>query len=421
MASWLNGNVANPMKIAIFTQYYKPENAKIPNSLAQGLAERGHSVRVVTAFPSYPGDKLYPGWRQRPVHHERDGDVMVRRVPLFLSHSSNPLGRLANYLSFAASSSLAVRFVRDVDVIYVYATPMTAAIGARRLSRSRGIPLILHIQDVWPESVTGSSMVPGRRAAHCIGRMLEHWLRGLYRDASALISIAPSMGELLVDRGVAREKVHTVLNWEPASQTTATVARSNPISGLKVMYAGNVGDMQDLNTAIRAASRLRDAVDFELVIVGSGTAEPRLRRLADEIGAINVTFRGAVPAGEMAAEYESSHFQLVSLKRLDIFRGTIPSKFQASLAHGRPVITTVAGDLTEIVTTNQLGFACPPENVEALELVFREALAMPPDARALLNRRVLAFYQDMLAPHRGIDEVEKILSKAALERTVGRE
>ena len=178
------------MKIAIVTQYYAPEVIRIPDTLARLLAARGHQVRVITGYPNYPDGQLFPGYRQRWKHIETVEGVQIRRVPLFISHSYNPVARFTNYLSFALSAGFAHRWVRSADVVYVYATQMSPAIGPSFWRAVFRTPYVLHIQDLWPESVTGSSMVGGGAAKKLIGAMLRPWLRYLYRTASATIAIA---------------------------------------------------------------------------------------------------------------------------------------------------------------------------------------------------------------------------------------
>jgi len=149
------------MKIGIVTQWYPPEPAFIPASLATELVARGHQVRVLTGFPNYPSGKLYPGYRQRWQHVETLDGVTVRRVPLYLSHDSSGMRRAANYLSYGLSSSLAgMRFLAGSDVVYVYLTPATAFMAAAVLKKLDRVPVVIHVQDVWPESVTESSMAP---------------------------------------------------------------------------------------------------------------------------------------------------------------------------------------------------------------------------------------------------------------------
>jgi colanic acid biosynthesis glycosyl transferase WcaI len=202
------------MKVGIVTQWYAPEPVVIPGNLAEELAARGHEVRVLTGFPNYPDGKLYPGFRQRWRHSSVTDGVTVRRVPLYLSHDSSARNRAANYLSFAAISSLtALRYLADVDVVYVYLTPATVFAAPALLRLLRGIPLVIHVQDIWPESVTASSMAPQGRIGRLAERVLHAAMHKVYRAAASIAVIAPSMGELVMARGADAGKVHVILNW----------------------------------------------------------------------------------------------------------------------------------------------------------------------------------------------------------------
>lgn len=408
------------MKIAVVSQYYKPENAKITNSLAEGLAARGHSVRVVTGYPNFPEGKLYKGFRQRVSHRENDGDVEVKRVPLIISHSKNPFGRMANYLSFAVSSLSAGRFVAEADVVYVYATQMTASLAPFLWRRSRGVPFVLHVQDLWPESITESAMVGSGIAGKIIKAVLTPWLTATYRTAAATVAIAPTMGKMLVQRGVPMERLHVVFNWSndedwPSSAPVDGTIASGARPGLVVTYAGNIGDLQDLETIVRAAHQVQDLDGFTLALVGSGTAEAGLRELVKELGAHSVEFRGRVEPIQMSDVYSESDFQVVSLKDLEIFRGTIPSKLQSSLAQGIPVITTVAGDVSELVRENGLGFVARPGDVDSVAAAFRAAYGTAEEDRLSMGRRAREFYETHMGAAEGIGAIEKILVDVVTE------
>jgi len=406
------------MKITIVTQYYPPEPIPIPQAVARGLAERGHDVSVVTGFPNYPQGVLYSGYRQRFGHVEKDGNIRVFRVPLVISHSNNPVGRLLNYLTFAASSFAAKRSVRKADVVYAYATQMTAAIGPAWWNRIWKLPFVMHVQDLWPESVTGSSMVGNQRIQKAVARILEPWLRRLYRDAAATIAIGPGMSRLLVERGVPADRIHTIFNWAETTQLPIDRDRRRDAESTKsmnVMYAGNVGDMQDLETVVRAAALVTDLAGFRISVVGSGVAEARVKALAAENGATNVEFFGRVPFTDMARHYEASDYQLVTLKDLNIFRVTIPSKLQSSLAVGIPVITTVAGDVERLVTERGLGFASEPGNAAALAETFRLAFNTSNDIRRQMGANAQSFYTEAMSRDSGVDAIERILASVAAD------
>lgn len=401
------------MKIVIVTQYYAPEAIRIPDTLARRLVARGHEVRVITGYPNYPDGVLFPHYKQRWSHVEIVEGVQVRRVPLFISHSYNPIARFANYLTFGWSAAFARTWVRSADVVYVYATQMTPAIGPSLWHAIFRTPYVLHIQDLWPESVTGSSMVGGGIAKRVIEGLLRPWLRYLYRTASATIAIAPSMARMLVERGVPQNRIHTVLNWSATESDADAIEKDPSRSHVSIVYAGNLGDHQSLDTVIEAANAVKRLENLRVTIVGSGVAEKKLRELARSLDAHNITFKGRVAPEKMGKIYAESDFQIVSLKDLKIFDGTIPSKLQASLFHGIPVITTVRGDVKKLVQANGIGFACDPEDVKQLAGAFMQAAALEPEQRARMGKVAKDYYDRSMSIDSGVAQIEEILQSVA--------
>ena len=401
------------MKVLIVTQYYPPEAVPLPADLARDLAARGHQVKVLTGYPNYPTGTVFPGYRQRWRSTERDGAVEVHRVPLFADHSQSAIRRIFNYGSFALSAATARRLSRGADVIYVYATQMTAGFGPWLWRITGGLPYILHVQDLWPDSIVGSSIAGGSRKQRIITGVLGPWLRSAYRRAAGVIGIAPTMVSTLVSRGVPEGNAHLVYNWADA-RGTAESARSvvDGSSRTEVVYAGNVGDMQDLATAVRAAHAAKDA-GIRLTLVGDGVARAELRALVASLEADNVRFEDPVPREQMPEVYSRADFALVSLKDMPVFRGTIPSKFQAVLAAGVPVITTVQGDVRRIVETSGVGLAADAENVGSLERTFRSAAACGAEARERMAKQGQEFYDNHFSRESGIARIEGLLAAAA--------
>jgi colanic acid biosynthesis glycosyl transferase WcaI len=406
------------LKIAIVTQYYAPEAIRIPDTLARGLTARGHEVRVITGFPNYPDGNLFPGYSQKWRTTELVDGIEVRRVPMVISHTYNPVARFANYLSFAWGAAVARDFVRSADVVYVYATQMTPAIGPSVWRALHGTPYVLHIQDLWPESVTDSSMVGAGVAKYVLNGILNPWLRFLYRTASATIAIAPSMARMLSARGVPNDRLHTVLNWD-ASETPLAAPRVAPADTgeILIVYAGNLGDHQALDTVIRAANAVKHLSRVVVTIVGSGVAEERLRSLARELDAHNVTFKGRVAPEQMEEIHAQSDFQIVSLKDRPIFEGTIPSKMQASLSHGIPVITAVRGDVRDMVLSNGIGYACDPEDVDQLAQAFTDAASTDAEQRSEMGRNAREYYSSAMSIDSGVRAIEKILMEASFHQS----
>lgn len=398
------------MKVLIVTQYYPPEKPGIASTIAHGLFGKGHDVRVLTGYPNYPEGKVFPGYKQRWRSREHHDGVEVMRVPLWTDHSSNAVRRILNYLSFAFSSATARYFARDVDVIYIYATQMTPALGPWLWRKFRGAPYVLHVQDLWPDSILEASMVSNSRAGKVIRALLEPWLRNVYKHASAVIGIAPTMVRTLIDRGCPENSTALIFNWSNDDALVKTTTKQPEKT--EILFAGNIGDMQDLETVVRAA-RLVEDLPISFNVVGDGVSRQKVMALASDLGCTNILFPGSVESAEMPAIYAAADFSLVTLRDLEFFRGTIPSKFQGSIAHGVPIISTVPGDLRDIVEEHEVGITASSEDAESLAQAIREAHNMNTDDYKALQKRTREVYIDHFSRRAGIDAVETVLVQAA--------
>ncbi|MEU3453723.1 glycosyltransferase family 4 protein [Micromonospora sp. NPDC006766] len=409
------------MRVGLVSQWYPPEGVFIPGNLAQQLAARGHDVRVLTTYPSYPHGRVYPGWRQRWRHVETHGPVAVRRVPAYPSHDTSALRRAASHLSFGVSSALAgPRWLGGVDVMYVYHPPPTAIAAAALVRAARRTPIVLHVQDMWPESVLQSGMSPTGLAGRVLAGGLRALMRTTYQLASAVVVISPGMADLVVERGADPARVRVVWNWtddtlfRPVPATDAARVTLGRRDRCTVMFTGNLGLLQGVDTAIRAAAAVRDRMD--LVLVGSGAYEDEARRLAAELDVDNVRFVGRRAPGEMADLYAAADWQLVCLRDLPALRGTVPSKLQAALACGAPVIAALAGDAAALVASTGAGLVCRPGNWAALAERFRQAAETPAADRAAMGERARRAYQERMCVRVGVDQFEDILTKAAARK-----
>ncbi|MCF0095789.1 glycosyltransferase family 4 protein [Micromonospora sp. MH99] len=409
------------MKVGLISQWYPPEGAFIPGNLASGLADRGHQVRVLTTFPSYPYGRIYPGWRQRWGHRETDGPVAVRRVPAYPSHDASALRRALSLLSFGASSAVpGARWLADVDVTYVYHPPPTAVAAAALLRATRRTPIVLHVQDLWPDSVTHSGMAPTGRAGRSLEGAVGALMRATYRLADTIVVISPTMAERVVAGGADPDRVRVVWNWtdDALFRPVPVTAEAGTVLGHRgrctVMFAGNLGLLQGLDTAIRAAAAARDRLD--LVLVGSGAGEDAARRLAAELGADNVRFIGRHPPDQMAQLSAAADWQLVCLRDVPALRAAVPSKLQAALACGMPVIAAAGGDTAALVRSAGLGLVCPPEDWRALADQFVTAADLPTDVRREMGSRARHVYQERMSLRVGVDQFEDILTKVAAQR-----
>lgn len=401
------------LRVLIVSQYYPPEaHGAIASSVAQGLAARGHDVRVLTTFPNHPGGRVFDGWEQRFGHVEQQGEVTVHRVPMLPDNSARPLRRVLAYLSFALATSTAGRLARRADVVYVYCAQPTAAIAPMRWARRIGLPYVLHVQDVWPESVTGSGMITGGWSVRIVNRVLMPWLTRMHRAAAHVIAIAPGAAALLTSRGADPDRTTSMFNWVDVDPTVAP--REDRLDGrTSIVYAGTLGPNQGLDAVVRAAARCGDLPDLEFVFVGSGIASERLRALAADLGATNVRFRAPVAPDRMQTVHAGADFEIVALAAAPMSAVTVPSKLQQAFAHGVPVIAALAGDAADVVADAGAGVVVPPGDVDGLEAAFRWAHATNSDDRRRLSANARAVVADHMDRNTALNRIDHILRKAA--------
>ena len=202
------------MRVGVITQWYEPETGSgaHPTAVTRSLSRLGHDVRVLTGFPNYPLGHTYPGYRQRwRLQETRDG-MNVTRVPLWPTHDSSAVRRALGLTSFAASATLQSGVLRDADVCLVYLSPATVALPATLLKRARGIPYVLYVQDLWPDTVLQSGFIRNEKVADRVERVINRLLAHVYNEAAQLAVIAPGMRDLLIQRGVPTAKISVIPN-----------------------------------------------------------------------------------------------------------------------------------------------------------------------------------------------------------------
>jgi colanic acid biosynthesis glycosyl transferase WcaI len=406
------------MKILFLCQFFTPEPDFKGLPFALELARRGHQVEVLTGFPNYPGGKVYPGYKIRPFQRETIQGIRVNRVPLYPSHSTSAVGRVLNYASFAISASvLGPLAISRADVAYVYHPPATIGLPASVISALRGVPFVYDVQDLWPDTLASTGMLSNPR----ILRAIDAWCSFVYRRAAHVTVLSPGFRRALLSRGVSEDKVTVIPNWcnEAGSATVPfdeSVARDTGMFGrFNILFAGTMGKAQDLDTVLDAARLCADrnpAIQF--VFVGGGIERARLE--LQSRGASNVLFLPARPASEMAPLLSMSQVLLVHLKDDPLFEITIPSKTQAYMAAGKPILMAVRGDAADMVSAAGAGVVSPPGNSTLLAEAALSLAGMDSGRLESMGAAGREYYFRELSFSRGVSRFEELFVRVAESR-----
>lgn len=399
------------MKILILSFFCEPEpNAHRGIAFGKSLQERGHEVEVLTGYPNYPGGELYAGYKMRLASRESVGGVSVIRVPLYPSHDKSGIKRVITYLTFAASAVLpGVFLIKRPDVIYVFHPPLTIGVAAVVIGALRRAPFVYDVQDVWPDSLAATGMLNNERLLKVVGSV-ANWV---YRRASRVVVPSDGMARLLEGRGVPGSKLDVIHNWCDESQVQVradlqTRQRLSAGARFNVVFAGNLGMAQGLEAVLFAADIVRESdARIQFVFVGDGVAKGGLERAASEMGLENVIFMDRLPPSEIGMVLEAADILLVHLRDDPLFRSVIPSKTQAYLSAGKPVLMAVRGDGADLISRSGGGVSCAPEDPTAIAEAVLGLAAMPSAELWEMGRRGAAFYGEELSMGVGTRKFEE--------------
>jgi len=403
------------MRILLLTQWFEPEPTFKGLLFARELAARGHEVEVLTGFPNYPGGKLYPGYKIRPWRREEIDGISVVRVALYPSHNKSAIGRVLNYASFAVSAALlGAVLVRKPDLIYVYHPPATIALAAMTIGFARRAPFVYDIQDLWPDTLAVTGMLSNKAALALVGG----WCNFLYRRARRLVVLSPGFRRQLMERGVPEDKIDVIYNWcadaaAPSAPPDPELASRLGLSGrFNVMFAGTMGVAQSLDSVLAAAALCQQThPHVQFVFVGGGVDRERLEKKASDDGLNNVRFLARQPISAMAAVMELADVLLAHLKDDPLFAITIPSKTQAYMAAGKPILMAVRGNAADLVIQSGGGFVCEPENPASIAEAVARFAEMTPEQRRGMGENGRNFYQERLSLKAGAAKFETLFTE----------
>lgn len=357
------------MKIVVLTQWYPPEPAQLIRELAETLQTSGHEVKVLTGFPNYPSGKLYPGYRIRIKQIDSIGNVDVIRVPLYTNHSRSAIKRMLNYLSFSVSATLlGIWFIPKPDIVFVYHPPLTVGLPAIMLGKLWRVPFVYQIQDMWPETLSATGMVNNRIILGLVG-IFAKWI---YTRAAAICVISAGFKQNLIKKGVNSKKIHLIENWinpnlclpqDPERKLKVELGLTGKFN---ILYAGNIGEAQGLDTVLYAAEELIKNTNIQFVIAGDGVSLPGLKQKCNKLGLHNVTFIGRFEFKDLSRYCALADVLLVHLIDNPLFEITIPSKIYSYMSSGKPVLAALNGDAADLIIKSGAGLTCTPQDSIAM-------------------------------------------------------
>ena len=400
------------MRILVVSQYFYPEEFKI-NDLAQELVARGHQVSVLTGKPNYPKGEYYEGYEYKGVVKEKYYGAEIIRVPLRKRGAGGGKNLVLNYFSYVYN---AIKYIRrnkmEFDAILVYEiSPITQAYPALYCKKKYGGKVLLWVQDLWPESVTAAGGVTNKFVLGVLDRMVKR----IYKKCDVLLVQSEGFKESILSKGDFESKLVLAPNWAEDLYLDKKMINAEAISammpeGFKVMFAGNVGAAQDVDSIIKAANETRDIPEIKWVIVGDGRARASVEEQTTQLGLTeSVKFLGRHPMAEMPTFFSYADVMVVSLKDVYIFSLTVPAKTQSYMASGKPIVSMLNGEGNRIIDEAQCGLTAASGDYKALAENVKKFYQMEKKELVKMGQRGLEYYKNHFDKKTVVDNIIKAM------------
>ncbi len=339
--------------------------------LSRLWTEAGHEVTVLTGFPNHPTGVVAREYRRklrRLVCHEQLNGIRVVRTWLLALPNRRRHERILNYGSFSLSAAVTGMFLSQPDVVIATSPQLLTGVAGWWLARCKGVPFILEIRDLWPESLEAVRIANQNSFLY---RTLKRIAGFLYRACDRLVVVTTAFEELLVSNWrIPSDKISVVENgvdtdiFKPrAGETFEIRSALKAENKFVISYIGTLGLAQGLETVVEAAARLQSSAPQVLfVFLGEGAEKQRILSLVRERGLTNVRFIDQRPREKIPAYISASDACLVPLLKSALFNTVLPTKLLEFMSCARPVILGVDGLARQIVRNANAGICVEPEN-----------------------------------------------------------
>ena len=370
---------SRPHRVLFLNRSYWPDveaTGQLLTELCESLSDT-FDVHVVAGKPNAVREKSSQvQWQDLSG---RNG-VTIHRVQHWQLPKQSMLLKAVNYLSFVRATRRMLRVIERPDVVVFETDPFLLPFEAARLQRRTGCRMIGYLQDIYPDVAVALGKVPN----NWLIRKLRKSLFSVYRQCDQMIVLSEDMKRLLIEGGVAPERIQLVPNWSdpetvfPVTDTNLFRQRHGLENRFVVMYSGNLGLTQRLEEFVDAASQLTDLPHVLFAFVGQGSQKSQLEELVRSRSLSNVQFFDYQPKAELAHSLSAADLHLVPLTR-ELSQCLMPSKLYGILAAGRPYLTNAVpeSELHQMTIKHDVGITVVPGSAAAIADAVRAAASDP--------------------------------------------
>jgi len=403
------------VNILIITQYFYPENFK-SNDLSFELKNRGHDVTVLTGLPNYPEGEIFEGYGFFKNRKQEINGVKVIRSLLLPRGKGGGVRLFANYYSFAFFASIKAFFLglnNSFDAIIVHEpSPITQYYPALLMNKIWKTPVYFWVMDLWPESLSIAGGIKNKFVLNYYTKVIKKF----YKNAAKILITSKGFRGAINEKGDFNNKIVYFPNW--AEDSISEGEKDFPIpllpEGFKVMFAGNIGEAQDLDNIMMAALQLKDKKNIKFILVGDGRKMPFVKEFVEQNNlSDNVHIMGRFPVEAMSSFFDKADVMLVTLKDDPIFNLTVPAKLQAYMSASKPIVAMLNGEGADNILDADCGFIVNAGDYSSLAKTILKTSELSGEELRKLGNNSRKYYEENFKMSACISNLENIISKQA--------
>lgn len=393
------------MRILLLPAYFFPEHAAstyLGKNRNEAFVKAGFRSLIIAPSPTRGiSDETRKAYRNRIKELYYDGMIEVHRFPMF-TEGKNPFIRAIRYVLCWIIQFNHGLLAKGIDCVFISSTPPIQGLIGGILRRLKNVPFVYNLQDIFPDSLVGAGLAKKDGLLWKIGRIIENFT---YQNADKIIVISEDFKNNIMAKGVPEEKIVVIYNWVDEEAVKPVAKEDNPLfeefgisrGMFTVVYAGNLGNAQNISIILDAASRLPEV---QFAVFGTGGLEDYIRKRIATDGLSNVLLNPLQPMEKVSQVYSLGDACIVSCKA-GLGGSAMPSKTWSIMSCGRPVVASFdEGELKDIIEKNECGVFSHAGNVEEFTAAIRD-LASDPAKCALMGRNARQFILDNLTKEVG--------------------
>ena len=392
------------MKILVVCQHFYPENFRI-NDICYELVKKGNDVTVLTGLPNYPKGKVLKEYKWFKNRKQTINGVKIRRCSL-VGRGNSTLKMMINYMWFAIFGSLKAFFMKkDFDIVYVYQlSPITMTWPAIVVKKMKKIPLVIHVLDQWPVSITTG----GVSKTSIPYKILTRWSKNAYNKADIITCSSKSFKNYFINELKLSENKKFI--YMPSyAESLYDKCKTTKNNKFDLLFAGNIGPAQSVETIIEAANILKDEKDIVFHIVGDGLSKKECEELSKKYGLKNVIFYGYHNVNEMRKYYELADAFLITMVDNEVVNSTLPAKVQSYMLAGKPIIGAISGEVKNVIKEANCGLCCESLDFKSLAKIIKKAYKS--DEKQKWSKNSYQYYKDNFEKEKCIEDLEKLFAE----------